>query len=1064
MVPRLLTSAPKNDLSAICMALLADLARSEDESFVSNSSLGKKLVRWSVKGFNAASKDIRLQSLRFSDHVLRAFQGLAGTDFIEDSILEMLEDRLVSIRVLACRMVQHLPASSKIAQALVGATEDLNADVRCEALQSLGSVGGWKKLTSVVAERCRDVDPKVRKQAYVTLNSGGHVSRIEAELLRTIVLAGVRDGDDSVRLAASVWLIGTLLPHFGNDPERTVRKLTKEREEQDQLIESLVKSGLKLQLEYFKQRIDDLSPVSARLWIAYALELTPEAREAILPSLDVFCTILEHYQNDPGQFVPLSGLLACYDMSFYEAKRGELNDTLRNILRQGDQILPEIRTASQEALKLLSDDPLLYTQMILEVISDLVDEGEFVAAVEMTQGLLTDPRLTLMGTPGLLDVLDSVLLPSVSSESPAVRAASIRALGCYCLLSLDMTERFLLLFVTMIDRDLPSVAVEALNVLFDFCVIFGAALAPRLHDVVRTDLANGPQCPDEVHPILARILAPLEDVNSAPELYEIACVGLAKLLLHDRLHSPKQLGRAVAIAAQGVPVMQLFAQTYSRTNTVVSLPRLRRGLRFSVRRIRGLTQGHQLRSLASQWNVPWDSLATDGLENGGDVMALRQLCSSGGRASEVLKHAMLNRAQSERSPEALNSLVEWAEARKVDLPLPGERLSSRKKKAKTMTAKKSGSSRKTTAAVSSVSAKKRGRMIESEGDSWGEQPANGGDDDNEEAPEVEREEFVTPSTIQIRKQKKKRGAETDERSIPSEVEQWNAANADVDDFQLPTESSRTPIVRRPQLNPAMKREPIGSRLGRGPSRRPMEVIDLVEEDSGMARLAAENRLLKQQLAAMEGKRPRVADESMSFATPGKRMKESEDTSVQRERYFIMCSGLSLSKKQGVFEAVRNLNGDYTEQNAFSTRVTHVVSSGIKSSKTLAGALCGTFIVRPEWVTESTQSSRFVDELSHGVKYERSESPVYQRLIHMTPEFEAASKSRSDGINMALPAVSGLIYSLGCARRCDRMDQAEIVLTTNSHKHVAKAEAGASATVCSWTELQDLIYQNKMANF
>lgn len=997
VLPQLLLASPKNTLAGRCLSLLAAFVREEEKDLSSTArNSAAKYLRAVLSRSTAQSKDVRHQCLVFTRQVLEAFHGVpmdeGFAEYLSDVLLDLLSDRIVDVRLLAATSLAFLPSLPSTVDGLCEALDDMSSEVRVEVLKTLQAVGGWEHRMGSVAERCRDDTPLVRKHAFLALNSTRRVNRMTADDMRSAIVSGLQDADESVRLACSVWLLGSVLPHFGNNPEKLVQKISTVQAEQDMIIDALVKGGLRIPVDYFKSRIDELSPEAARLWLVCVRELPLESRERLLPSLPVFCTILEHYQSQPECFLPLCQLLACYDMSMHEAARESLGDTLRSILRDPDaEVTESIRAAAQQALKLLCDenDPLSWAHMCFEIIYDLVEEEDWIPALCIAQGLLVDSRLGLH-VPGVAGLLESVLLPAVQSIEPTVRALAVRAMGCYCLLSVDLAVRYLLLFAKILNCDVEMVAVEASKVLFDFCIVFGAALLPRLPEVVIAELQLKSQCPGEQHPLLARLLAPLAEDDSSAIMYETAGVGLAKLLLHERLISPAQLGRAIAVGCRGEAYMETFLRLFISANPRNNVARLRRSLeQYAVLQIRGQAQGTALRALAAKWNIAWDSVAAQGLRNGGEPQALQWLCPSGGPANDTLAAAMIERAAVERRPEAMDALCKWAEARMVDLPLAGGAVyrslsaSSKKNKKQKVQAPTRKRSKKET-------------LADEDASSNADSPA---------AP------VVGASTI--KKPKKK--------SVPAEVKNWSAQNADIDDFELNVEGAfQTPVHRA------------------GGAKKRSRHIDLTGGDTGA--------------------------ESVSLATPSahesalKRARDSEETplvtSSSTNVSLVMCSGLSSSDKERAFAIVAKLGGKPCDANAFSTKVSHVVSSGNRSSKTLAAALCGSWVVSMDWILESEKCGHFVGEAPYGTRYVRAESPVFMQNTFITKEFARAAAEGQDGIDISLPSLSALLYSLGSARKVDTLQQADVVLTSAHHKRNGMFKH--SSKVYTWTELWQAI--------
>lgn len=100
--------------------------------------------------------------------------------------------------------------------------------------------------------------------------------------------------------------------------------------------------------------------------------------------------------------------------------------------------------------------------------------------------------------PGISELLESVILPSVQHESPQIRNSGIKCLGShfitwsflfsftpfhchyccsfvglYCLLDKDSAKRYISLFLKILAHDHVNIQLTAMHVLFDFVMLFG---------------------------------------------------------------------------------------------------------------------------------------------------------------------------------------------------------------------------------------------------------------------------------------------------------------------------------------------------------------------------------------------------------------------------------------------------------------------------------------------------------------------------------------------------------------------------------------------------------------
>ena len=1005
------------------------------------------VLRFALKYTNAGSKDARVRCSSFASDILQAFQGVPIEDglaeYVADMFMSLLQDKTQEVRLVAAKTLGMISATTAIVDELGSAIFDQAAAVRVAVLKSLGSLGSWKDYAADVAQCVRDPDVDVRVEAYRVL-AKGEPKWFLTEQLREILLSGFSDNEEKVQIACSVFLLKRLLPFFENDPENLLQELTSDEYEQDIIMKAFVRGGLKLSVEYFRSRIDDMSAEAARLWQTFVEDLPAESKEDVLPSLEAFCAVLTHYSGKKEQFICLSSMIRFYDLSLYEPARELLSETLREVLRDENNEDEAIKGAAQDALKIVHPDPLDWAQVCLEIVSDLIDEKDWINAIILADGLLQEPKLGL-SVPGVRELKNTVLLPSVQCTDPRVRAAAIRVLGAYSILSIDEAVSYMLLFTKILNYDVEICQAEATKVIFDFCVVYGAALVERLDEPVLQELKNGTQYLGEQNAVLARILAPLDQPDSLHSIHEICCIGLAKLLLHQRLISPPLLGRAVCTAASGVSVMQSFVDQYAHSLPTVSLPRLRKALEYAATMLRGEKQGSNLKGMAAKWNVPWDTVAAFGLRGGGDVLALQRLSSSGSAASKDLKEAMVETVKVEKRPRMLDALYEWAGQRSVTLPLAGGRkkLPVVKKKAKSTSSPSASASKK---------AKK------------------------------------SPVKAAV---------------VSEEAQKWKAQNDFIDDFQL-VEEEATPL----KMTPARRWEPPNRNVTVVQNRKrernsgggDVPVIDLTldkkvrQQLEDAKKLEEENRMLREQLLKLKSKNDSVvmASPTKDFSPARKRGRaedaraagDVEETPVHEDKKkdkmieieilhktssdveqtplhqvskkMVLCTGFTAEEKQELNSIVEMLGGSAYTASGFSKQVSHVVcKDGERSSRAVAAGLRGIWIVSKDWLLDSKDARQWQDEPKYGWKSEPKKSLVFMRKVFVTDEFKESCKAKKE--EMSLSSIEGLLFSLGLAIKVDSASKADIIIAPEKHKKKYAPKSKFNTTkVYSWSHMIDEI--------
>ena len=980
-------------LATRVVELLAAFARSEEPDLMPRSrkerNLGYRLLQAALSHGVAADAGIKLRTVQLAAAVLKAFRGVpmdeSYTAYVRDTLAQLLLHGRADVRALVAQTFALLPAAlddEETLEAFAEALLDPVKDVLQEVLRTLQQVGGWgEALVEDVARHVHDADAGVRELAFGALATDQARPWLDRETLLRAALAGVRDPEPAVRAAC----VAMLLRRWrGADIEAELGALTGDRHQQDALMEALVSSDLRLPVKYFRAKIDGLTPVCARLW-RKCLEATPaDARELLLPNAATFAAALDYYSAQSDQFVTFCGMLPFFDASNIEAHRDKLSELLRKILLQLDAsdslFSVDIAEAAQEALKVLHPEAADWVQVCLEIVLDLVDEDvhgpdgvRWVPALHVAHGIVQDPRVNVASAAGIQELLRNVILRGLGSLDPAARALAVRALGCYCLSSLEEAKNYMLVFCTVLNKDLAEVQAEATKVILDFCLVFGASLAPSLTPQVLEELRHGPQCEREANPVLARVLAPLDVRDAPPALQEIAAVGLAKLLRHDRLHSYPMLGRAVAKAVESEGgVMERFAREYAQSVPKVSLPRLRMSLGTAVVRLRGRHQGEALRALAKNWNVAWDSLAADGLRRGGDVLALQSLSpKSNTSVAEVLRDAIFTRFVSERSPIVLQALRDWAVARSIVLPgsqTPGKKSSGRK----------------------ATGAKKRAAAVAVK------------------AEDEEGDDFLSPAP------RKKAAPAAPVRMTP-EMLSARKFQDQLDVFELQEEEAS---MDKRQPETALKK-------------RPRAVIDLTDGE----RVAEENERLRALMEGSRPDSSPVKEEAEAVpaaVSASKRARDSEETPLRADLVHVMFGTLSEPELARLQDCVAQLGGHVVSGSSISLKVSHVVVGSLRnntSPKVLAAALKGCWIVTPEWLLQSAEQHTFVGEGPFGARFERATRPVFQKHVFLAPDLSREELQRMEPLLFS--------RFLGGATRAPSAAAADIIVAGDKSAHRVK---------------------------
>jgi hypothetical protein len=967
-----------------------------------------RLLRAALQRANAADKNVKMQVLRLAWKMLKAFDGVQMDEgfsvFIRDRIILMMRSGIAEQRALAVEVfafVAVLEDDEETVEALRCALDDSNADVRLQVLKLLEhTAGDWEALAADVAYCARqDSEASVRRLAFQALSVAKAKEWLSDAMVLDLALAGARDAESSVRDACANMLMRRWR---GTDVAAEIERLTpRDKGEQDVVIAALLQGGLSLPVKYFREKIDALTPVAARLWLEYLNRSSPETREQLLPSVAAYAAALDYYATQGDQFVTLCAMLSVYDEALFEGHREQLSEILRKVILEGDEPASEsVLEASLGALKVLHPETRDWVHVCLEIVVDLIDEDvrepdqlRWSSALQVAHNVLQDPRVKLTQA-GMQELLHNVLLRGIASEAAPVRALAVRALGCLCTSSFEHARTYMLLFATVLNKDLVEVQVEATKVLLDCCFLYGASLVPALTPEALNELAEGPQCDDEPHPVLARVLSPLDVRNANHELQEIASLGLAKMLLHGRLQSYSMLGRAISKAAEGFPLMELFTREFAQRAPKVCLPVLRQALPRAVLRLRGKQQGVALRNLAKNWNVPWDSLAAQALLGGADPIAVASM-SPTGAASEALREAVVTRFASEKSSVLKDALLQWASDR--DIVIPG---------------------------ASSIKKGRRKKVPKNA-------PAGGEEEDGSSfaSPAPKKRASTTPKSAGATTAAKKRSktseagaalpAPTTPVVMTPEMARLKKINHDLDAFKLDEEvgSSASTVVKRPRPDVLLDE----------PARHHQdEIVQLREK---MAKVACE-----------------PTDASSDALRHRPMARDSEETPLRGAAVHVLLSGFASDQRSKLQEIVQSLGGSVSESAAFSQRVSHVVVKQLRdntSSKVLAGALKGCWIVSHEWLAECALRKMFVDEQPFGTRFSRASRPVFRKRIFFSPSFV---EERKQDASLQISHIEALLLTpyLGGGVRCDDYSKADVILTSSAEKPTLKIKLGQKA--------------------
>lgn len=226
------------------------------------------------------------------------------------------------------------------------------------------------------------------------------------------------------------------------------------------------------------------------------------------------------------------------------AEKQEIEDSLKPVESQDDSP-PDLRNDPPTILKCL--------QITKEVCSSV----SFFSAVTGPNGKTRKRRKTLH--PTLLELVNTLILPSIANPIPAIREVAVECLGNCCLYSFELSAQHLPLFLQVIQADIVEVRIKALGGIIDILRIYGMeAFAPKKdkkdnEEAVDSDLQDGSSTEQEDDDeqnyvttlILTKIVEMLDEDNA--DIRHAAANGLAMILVSGRIISPAIFSRLLLL-------------------------------------------------------------------------------------------------------------------------------------------------------------------------------------------------------------------------------------------------------------------------------------------------------------------------------------------------------------------------------------------------------------------------------------------------------------------------------------------------------------------------------------
>ncbi|KAL6049642.1 Condensin complex component, non-smc subunit [Balamuthia mandrillaris] len=143
----------------------------------------------------------------------------------------------------------------------------------------------------------------------------------------------------------------------------------------------------------------------------------------------------------------------------------ELNDQISRMKKKRNGSIEDLQ---QELAQLqVEADGLENEQLLFENMEDSV----YFRLLHITEALLQrTPKDLRDGS--IAGLFQSVIFPGMQYSLPEVRELAVRCLGLYCMLDENAAKTHLQLFLKVVQHDEPNVVKSALEVLFDFILLF----------------------------------------------------------------------------------------------------------------------------------------------------------------------------------------------------------------------------------------------------------------------------------------------------------------------------------------------------------------------------------------------------------------------------------------------------------------------------------------------------------------------------------------------------------------------------------------------------------------
>ncbi|OMH85567.1 Condensin complex subunit 3 [Zancudomyces culisetae] len=517
-----------------------------------------------MKGFEAKEKMVRLRCCQLVSMLIVLLKEI--DEEIYEVLIEILEKRLLdkeskvrgNAAVALCRLViglEHEENQTVVKLCRLTRYEQ-SAEVRRVVMLALEPS---EVTIPYLLERSRDVDKTNRKYLFSKIMSKIDYKTLSIEKREDLLMAGIRDRDAAVRQACIEMVAGCWLKSAGNDLAKLFEGLdVVDSEIADETVKCLLRAFPEIAelIEFSGNIWQELKPESAFL-LRHTLEFFKERKEfakldeRIPEVLDIVRCInkqLEIRSNedrdnmDEGEpnfdeadaevdYIILQLLLVAKLSDFMdELGRREMLTLMRRLL-----LIPDISEVHighiVDIIKRLSVDETDFTQIIVEVISEVQQSGEEAVLVlgeedkksvelltqlkglYIIRALLERCYKTLTESSVVYALTQEYVSPALTQHEPALLKCGIDCLALCALLDKQMAVGNAELLIAVCNQGTEELQIHGLKALFDLCFVYGV-------EVVGSNLEPG-----EIISIFMDGLA-----SESYEIQGISAEGLCKLL------------------------------------------------------------------------------------------------------------------------------------------------------------------------------------------------------------------------------------------------------------------------------------------------------------------------------------------------------------------------------------------------------------------------------------------------------------------------------------------------------------------------------------------------------